>query len=99
MLTIRRPCDAKPTVKPIPVVGLVPQSAGTRGITGLRLPDMVMDAKDVILDCTIVDAAACEDREYGHLYHLQGITAAAPDDFSGASPGNTDLVLRIPLQD
>jgi hypothetical protein len=58
------------------------------GVTGWRLPSMDVNGDDVIVNCS-VDQAACMDNEYGHLFNYgdgtvfgSGITASSPGPFS-----------------
>lgn len=58
------------------------------GVTGWRLPSADVNGDDVIVSCT-VDQAACKDNEYGHLFNYgagtvfgSGITAFSPGPFS-----------------
>ncbi len=49
--------------------------------TDWRLASMDVDLDGTIVDCSAVTAAVCQDNEYGHLYHVDGITAGNPGLF------------------
>lgn len=45
--------------------------------TDWRLASMDVDNDGTIADCASVSAVACQDNEYGHLFHVDGITASS----------------------
>lgn len=54
----------------------------TGGGTNWRLPSMDVNGDDTIVNCSTDTELACRDNEYGHLFHQDGVTPAAPGLFT-----------------
>jgi len=52
------------------------------GVSGWRLPSADVNGDGTIVDCSGGGVTGCEDNEMGFLYWEEGISAAAPSQFS-----------------
>ena len=50
--------------------------------TDWRLPSMNINGDNLIVNCSTAPELACQDNEYGYLYHQYGVTAATPGLFT-----------------
>lgn len=58
------------------------------GIDDWRFPSMDVNDDGVIVDCSITDASACLDNEYGYMYWFNGINATSPNPFNDIIASN-----------